>query len=86
MPAARRSWDDWVTEDMLFEKVAEIMSEMGSKQVLMLIPDVYSIVKEHLNNQALEELAAENDCCTQCGCELDDESCCLNCDGSAYDD
>ena len=77
MANPKHSWD-WITNEMFEEKVREIASDMGTDQILD-IGDIYSIFQEHVNNQALEELALENHMCTTCGTELDEESNCPKC-------
>ncbi len=47
---------EWVTDEMFNRKLAEILGRMSGEQILLQIPEVYTEVSEHLNNQVLEEL------------------------------
>ena len=70
---------DWIKEDQFQETVEELAIKHGWIWILSL-PGVYEIIAEELNNEALEELARENNRCNLCGNDLDDEGYCTLCD------
>jgi hypothetical protein len=58
MMATKIDFDDdysWVTDEMFDEALEEICEEMGGRAVLQ-IPGVQEVVREALNNEALEHL------------------------------
>jgi hypothetical protein len=48
---------DWITDDMFDTKLREIAEDMD----LLSIPGVYELVREHLNNDVIEELENERE-------------------------
>jgi hypothetical protein len=48
----------WVTHDMFCDKLAELLDDMSGAAIL-LIPGVYEVLSEHLNNDVLSALSDE---------------------------
>lgn len=57
----REQTDDYayVTDEMFDDKLAELIGEKTPEQ-LLAIPGVYEILREHFNNDVLEELDKEH--------------------------
>jgi len=51
---------DWITEDMFYEKVENILNRLSGIE-LLAIPGIYAILCEELNNQVLEELTEDRE-------------------------
>jgi hypothetical protein len=49
----------WVTPDMEYEALGDILDEIGVEGI-MGIGDVYTILKEHFNNEILARLAEDH--------------------------
>lgn len=55
---AERSGYGWVTDDAFQAKVEDLAEEMGVA-ALLLVPGVYELVAEHVNNDVLASLDEE---------------------------
>ena len=73
----KQQWG-WVTTEQFQEAVEDEAYSQGMYYILSL-PGVYEIVQEDLNNAVLVCLANENNCCCECGEELDENSDCERC-------
>ena len=79
----------WITDEMFEMKLSEIISNMSALELLTQVPGLYGEVREHFNNEVLQELESEReycDCetpscadggeiCLYCGHEVPTETC-----------
>jgi hypothetical protein len=62
----------WVTPEMEYEALGDILDEVGVDGI-MGIGDVYTILREHFNNEVLERLADEHGRDRETGLPVEEE-------------
>lgn len=57
---AKRGRYDWVTDDIFYSKLVELVGET-SPRTLLAVPGVYELLSEHFNNEVLDALEDERE-------------------------
>jgi len=86
-PVSKPGWG-WVDCGMEHDAIEVLAERAGGVNYLLDMGDVYSIVREEMNNEVLEHLAEQEERCTNCGAEFveapDGEDRCPNCEPEAW--